>query len=1574
MIKDLGVKKKELTPEVTNEITGLFQDILKGDFAGRVTETIPRRIREAILNSYEVNGYDLKDAGIYTIDDFKKLKALVRKSRLRYHWTKGGVQQNEVPNDMRKIARGQGIHFVNEGATTSLDQLYNDISATWPGLLPEAYSSEDQLDALINLLSRNKVTKQKFTLGEWIKSNDAISRGIDDRMVDNTISQMLGDLFVQVMPYLDERYAMEEYKNGRNAETQQIPVSAEQTTTGEEEFYSNAIGEIQVPEDERGRNVEPVGERAGTGRLQGYPGESEEERRVSETVRGFAGEDPSGETVRQWDETARGVLARVVDSFNEQSENRGVTSKLKQGDLKEVDPSKLSAQTEYNIRAAEKITGVDETSVFSNDRLQETGLYGVTQNDRSLIADLGGDPMEIFHKVHEDFHRVSRYRDSVDRQMMNFPEEQRNKIFRDYLRAKKLTDDSATYKGHRMSEEFQCDIGGAYGYFIATGGDAKGFNKLNIDSDTAAFFIVETNNEITGSYEFNTDDQVNPQSEPIEDLRAHGIQSNPDGSMDEANEAKFSIQYNKKYMDKADKINSNNEKDGRDFVDQSVMDTAREQRNQVEEYMTENREALNLPEDIEGNTTVGNASYGLTQELSTVCVRSVIADEFVDAVSEEMGRPLTVEETVFASQDAAQWVKNPQCIYCYVAMDRAAYRQFLLEYIHQRDDVIGRAVSGNSFEYAATGKDAKEKNQQNPMYMAFLGGRSDTGPMRNRYNSWLKAVENASELITEADLASDDAMKAAIARNPELEKQIKDANKYAQSASWAKKRLAYRAYNNSILNWTAERVRNLNKAFGMRMYSFSDYSPAFVLENMQMITDAAVKGLKVLAYTKDLDFVKIFAGTGANINISVFGYMQNGIIAEDAMQGAPWAEAQELRAMYPNVGCTFVATNDAMVEWALSQDWIDVVIPFHLVRTGEAVAEMMNYLNYTRETSDQKAPGWTKGVDPKEIYPTVHNNNKEQYMKALEEAHLTPRFERFVDNPNYMKLVNETRRSSGSTFPVQPVFNVGAAIESLEKMKKEGGYVQHVGGSVEAMREIASDTADKIRNGGVEKFKDFQRRVAEGNRQALQNDEMKLSVMPETEQSVEELQNEGFHYLRRNDSPTNPASGVDYAMFVADDAPQAQSIQDGAYGNYLWMANDSDAVDVNDIADEIRSAWAEFAEENGYDSELGDDEISPSDIVDSAGIWDNPEFLQYLFERGTFDDYVGDDGLSVKVGSGLLVFPKSDGTFSANIRPAYNGETELENREANGITPRSEARYSYMPENDEDFARWSYRMQWTREQLDEQYRKMSAEKRAAVIRARQRIETRQSVVKRRENIAKNASELRDWFNTPDVKKGKYIPDFLKDSIMTALSGIDLGSTKRPGGKMVQNWRRSMQDLANNLAQYQLHQNGDNSDARFDGIHLALPSGFVEEFQDLAASIPEDGKNYLQDMNADQLEVLDKSVAILRSAVKNANKLQANARSQSVAEIGRETVKELGNQKAKKQPQNRIVKFLSDLVNVEMLDAVSYAQRLGNAGGSVINSIINGFLKGTTHVREAQEFFSDALKQEKVSKKEGIIKI
>ena len=171
----------------------------------------------------------------------------------------------------------------------------------------------------------------------------------------------------------------------------------------------------------------------------------------------------------------------------------------------------------------------------------------------------------------------------------------------------------------------------------------------------------------------------------------------------------------------------------------------------------------------------------------------------------------------------------------------------------------------------------------------------------------------------------------------------------------------------------------------------------------------------------------------------------------DAKQSANIDEAIKLRKQYPNVGIVVVATDKGGVEWALAQEWSDVVIPFHTVRTGADVAEFYNWEIFNAEQNDTVTDQnlWDaylndigKKKASKMVYPNEHQNNREKYLSICEKRGLTPRFKSFLDNANYMKLVNETRQSESQTSPLKAVFNLKAAERSFDKFVEKGGYYE----------------------------------------------------------------------------------------------------------------------------------------------------------------------------------------------------------------------------------------------------------------------------------------------------------------------------------------------------------------------------------------------------------------------------------------------------------------------------------------------------------------------------------------------------
>lgn len=519
----------------------------------------------------------------------------------------------------------------------------------------------------------------------------------------------------------------------------------------------------------------------------------------------------------------------------------------------------------------------------------------------------------------------------------------------------------------------------------------------------------------------------------------------------EVSDARFSLQFADHIADNQRRfVLSNNVALTQDELERAIDQTAH-----MVELMSRYKDILpadTVPKKTKA-TLVKNGSYDISVENTTICVRTLAYNSFVEMVSEKIGRPLTQMESFLVSQKLYDIAKEPQCLYCYVSLDRKAYNDMVLKYIDQRERAI------EAYERAGRPDITSESH---PLYQEYLAGRKATKPQWKRYTSWIEAYKSGEGFLTTQDVATE-SRRAELARTgtPSQKAQLKDMTDYAQNASQAKKQTDYVAYYDDILRLSAPVVRNLNKHYGLRWYSFSDYSGAFIVENMQQITDASIRGLKGLAYTKDADFVRIFAPTGMNINVSVFVKENaDGTFSIDPKQSANATveELISLREAYPNVGVVATATSDAGVEWALAQGWTDVVIPFHIVRTGSNVADFYKWKNFTFEQSDTVADQnlWDAYVDSvasgtsesarkkvsKMIYPSEHQNNRETYLRLIEERGLKPRFSSFLDNPNYMKLVNETRQSEAETVALKPVFDVDAAEAAFQKFVDKGGYYE----------------------------------------------------------------------------------------------------------------------------------------------------------------------------------------------------------------------------------------------------------------------------------------------------------------------------------------------------------------------------------------------------------------------------------------------------------------------------------------------------------------------------------------------------
>ena len=519
-------------------------------------------------------------------------------------------------------------------------------------------------------------------------------------------------------------------------------------------------------------------------------------------------------------------------------------------------------------------------------------------------------------------------------------------------------------------------------------------------------------------------------------------------------EIRYSIGKDSLLMDRAERKNQSTEE-----VDDNILDAARKVRENIKEKYSDLFIADSMSE--KKSPLVGNDSYAGSLDSSTVCTRSLTMESIVELVAKRIGRPLKNEESIVVAQELMEYTGDKaECLYCYQANAKRGYEDALSNLIDQRKAVIENHLNGMN-------KDTNYKLMMNYDFDKKKWGKTDTPAARERFNTFIKIAEGKLPMAGAMYMANtrilNENINSKIVPNA-IKEQLKQARKYAQGAVKAHGRIYYATYNGQILRVKQSKIDEWNRTYGLRMYSFSDFSPAFILENMQMVTDASVRGLRMLAYTKEREFIEIFGSTGMAVNISISGVADgNGGYHCDGMQGMDWSTAKSLRDQYPAAGTVYVAKDDAEVEWAMAQDWIDTVIPFHISYGSAMMQRNMGWKNYSGQQSEKKLLGWNKdNGDKTTIYPSEHQNDKETYLRLCEENNLSPKFQQFIDNPNYMKLVNETRLSPNDMSPVQPIFNETAAEATLKQFATNGGYNPVLGGTQANREYIADDITNKV--------------------------------------------------------------------------------------------------------------------------------------------------------------------------------------------------------------------------------------------------------------------------------------------------------------------------------------------------------------------------------------------------------------------------------------------------------------------------------------------------------------------------------
>jgi len=186
-----------------------------------------------------------------------------------------------------------------------------------------------------------------------------------------------------------------------------------------------------------------------------------------------------------------------------------------------------------------------------------------------------------------------------------------------------------------------------------------------------------------------------------------------------------------------------------------------------------------------------------------------------------------------------------------------------------------------------------------------------------------------------------------------------------------------------------------------------------------------------------------------------------------------------------------------------------------------------------------------------------------------------------------------------------------------------------------------------------------------GSRMARLAGSAALAAMEPSEAEAGGLRRLGTRFVRRSksfDSPFN-RDAEHIAMFAETKNPRETLGQLRSYGPAAWISRGDDAVDVRDIQPDIVRALRNSRRHEDYNTTAATLArlANPENIVDSAGMWDDPQLVREVYENVIQPREI----TSVRTNDGLLVFDP------VNVRPirteySHGGLAQLEHKYADG--------------------------------------------------------------------------------------------------------------------------------------------------------------------------------------------------------------------------------------------------------------------------------------------------------------------
>ena len=492
------------------------------------------------------------------------------------------------------------------------------------------------------------------------------------------------------------------------------------------------------------------------------------------------------------------------------------------------------------------------------------------------------------------------------------------------------------------------------------------------------------------------------------------------------------------------------------------------------EYMTPFRDILDMNETYgrEGRRFSpykpnSDPLYKISMDFSTLCSKRLLTQYVIENLQLRENRPMSAEEQMAIRDMLNEYRKVEKglqvaCAMCYVEAARLKSPKQINKWLDDPATQMRNYFADKNPEFAAYIKNAqgdykesKGYNRDAPKKDMKPAHRTELNKIRPRLRSQYKVSAEEAQIIERAKSLPNSTYLTAgnLANLSETDPVIYSAyTAFVRTATRSKSLETDEPYyygdstrdNGNGIVVTDSFIESVNKENGMRFSSWSDWRIQHMLDYITAVIDNSVRGAAMHGYTKFGDEVRVLGKTGMMFNMSGVAGTQTGLNEDGSLsfsdtESIDVNEAIQLREEFPETaGLQCIGVSNDHIVALLRSDIIDYVIPYHVSGLNAGLRAMANIHGWDDYTSTQheaidksikledaadkepwrEAPVFSEffvGYDTGMTGIEAMRASADRYVQMCKDRGLKPKFEQFLGEENYWKLLIDRKMINQKT-------------------------------------------------------------------------------------------------------------------------------------------------------------------------------------------------------------------------------------------------------------------------------------------------------------------------------------------------------------------------------------------------------------------------------------------------------------------------------------------------------------------------------------------------------------------------------